>query len=172
MRAGQSRPITRHFAKKKHLDVCQPPRHRSTLDAPAITTLHALAAAAPGLVTPPLQKYGCHTGSRRRIFNEARIHKYTHANHELSVLNMKILQFEFKFRYIEFCSGIINVDAEAIHLTIHRWHLALSSSQRLRCLPVQGPAVLCLDLPLVAALGVTERERRTSFSCNVWATKA
>jgi hypothetical protein len=45
---------------------------------------------------------------------------YTHTNQEISVLNIKILQFEFKFRYIEFCSGIINVDAEAIHLTIHR----------------------------------------------------
>jgi hypothetical protein len=49
-----------------------------------------------------------------------RIHKYIHTNHELSVLNIKILQFELKFRYIEFCSGIINIDVEAIHSMIHR----------------------------------------------------
>jgi hypothetical protein len=74
----------------------------------------------PPPVTPPLQKYGCHTRSCRRVLGEVRIHKYTQINHELSVLNIKILQFEFKFRYIEFCNEIINVDAEAIHSTIHR----------------------------------------------------
>jgi hypothetical protein len=39
-------------------------------------------------VTLRSQKYGCRTRSRRRILGEARIHKYTHVNHELSVLNI------------------------------------------------------------------------------------
>jgi hypothetical protein len=54
-----------------------------------------------------------------------RIHNYTDTNHELSVMNIKILQFELKFQYIEFCSRIINIDVEAIHSVIHRRHLAL-----------------------------------------------
>jgi hypothetical protein len=59
------------------------------------------------------------------ILGEARIHKYTHTNHELSALDIKILPIEFKFRYIEFCSGIVNVDTEVIHLMIQGQHLAL-----------------------------------------------
>jgi hypothetical protein len=35
-------------------------------------------------------------------------------------MNIKILQFDFKFRYIVFCCRIINVDAEVIHSTINR----------------------------------------------------
>jgi hypothetical protein len=71
----------------------------------------------------------CHTRSCGRILGEVRIHKYIHTNHELSVLNIKILELKFKFRYIEFCREIINVDVEAIHSTIHMRHLAL------RCRP-------------------------------------
>jgi hypothetical protein len=75
------------------------------------------------------------------ILNEARIHKYTCTNHELSVLNIKILQFEFKFRYIEFCSGIINVDAEAVQLMIHRRHLALRRRPQQQSTPMAPPSM-------------------------------
>jgi hypothetical protein len=55
-------------------------------------------------------------------------------------MNIKILQFEFKFWYIEFCSGIINVDVEVIHLMIHRQYLALR-----RC-PLQQPTPIAWPL--------------------------
>jgi hypothetical protein len=73
----------------------------------------------------PIIEWWCHTGLRRMILGKARIHKYTHTNHELSALDIKILPIEFKFRYIEFCSGIVNVDTEVIHLMIQGQHLAL-----------------------------------------------
>jgi hypothetical protein len=54
------------------------------------------------------------------ILYEVRIHKYTHIKHELSILKIKILQFEFKFWYIKFYSGIVNIDVEVIHSMIYR----------------------------------------------------
>jgi hypothetical protein len=40
------------------------------------------------------------------ILDEARIHKYTYTNHELSFLNIKYYNFGSNFNTIEFCSGI------------------------------------------------------------------
>jgi hypothetical protein len=41
---------------------------------------------------------------------------------------------------------------------------ALSSSQRLWHLLVRGPTVRSLDLPLVAALDITGRERKATYT--------
>jgi hypothetical protein len=41
---------------------------------------------------------------------------------------------------------------------------ALSSSQRLWRLSVRGPTVRSLDLPLIAALGITGRERGATYT--------
>jgi hypothetical protein len=50
---------------------------------------------------------------------------HIYINHNLSALNVEILQIYFKFRYIEFRNRIINVDAEAVHSMIYRGHFAL-----------------------------------------------
>jgi hypothetical protein len=52
------------------------------------------------------------------ILDEARIHKYTHANHTLSALNIKYYSFSSSCDTIEFCGEKLHVDAEATHLTI------------------------------------------------------
>jgi hypothetical protein len=39
---------------------------------------------------------------------------------------------------------------------------ALNRSQRLWPLPVWGPTILSLELPLIAALGIVRRERRAT----------
>jgi hypothetical protein len=36
------------------------------------------------------------------------------------------------------------------------------SGLHLRCLPIQGPTIRGLDLPLIATLGIIERERRAT----------
>jgi hypothetical protein len=53
-------------------------------------------------------------------------------------------------------SGIINNKRKLILSMIHERHHAL------RRLPVWGPTVRSLDLPLVAALGITGREREAT----------
>jgi hypothetical protein len=52
------------------------------------------------------------------ILDEAGIHKYTHTNHNLSVLNIKYYKFDSSFDTTEFYSRNINVDAETIYSTI------------------------------------------------------
>jgi hypothetical protein len=63
------------------------------------------------------------------IFDEARIHKYTHTNNELNALNIKYYNFGSTFDTIEFCNGNVHIDAEVIHSMIQEQHLAL------RCRP-------------------------------------
>jgi hypothetical protein len=38
------------------------------------------------------------------------------------------------------------------------------SGLHLRCLPIQGPTIRGLDLPLIATLGIIERERRATYT--------
>jgi hypothetical protein len=52
------------------------------------------------------------------IFDEARIHKYTHTNNELNALNIKYYNFGSTFDTIEFCNGNVHIDAEVIHSMI------------------------------------------------------
>jgi hypothetical protein len=60
------------------------------------------------LVTP-YREMTVLTGSRRRIFGEARIHKYMHTRHNNNVLNIKLLQFKGSNSiHQSSCSGIIN----------------------------------------------------------------
>jgi hypothetical protein len=42
--------------------------------------------------------------------------------------------------------------------------VALSNMQCLWCFPVRGPTIRSLDLPLVAALGITGRKRETTWT--------
>jgi hypothetical protein len=72
------------------------------------------------------------TGSRRRIFSEARIHKYMHTRHNNNVLNIKLLQFKgSNLIHQSSCSGIINDKRKLILSIIHGRHHAL------RCHPQQ-----------------------------------
>jgi hypothetical protein len=79
------------------------------------------------------------------ILDEIRIHKYTHTNYKLSVLNIKYYNFCSSFNTIEFYSGKLYVDAEAIHSTIQGKHLALRCRPQKLSMPmvllVRGPTV-------------------------------
>jgi hypothetical protein len=122
----------------------------------------------------------CQPRSCRRILDEARIHKYTHTNHELSTMNIKYYNFGSCFYTTEFCSRKVHIDAEVIHSTIQGQHLTLRCCPQKWSTPIgspnMGPTVeygpLTSDLPWHH-----RRERRTTCTQlgqqgEAWATKS
>jgi hypothetical protein len=74
------------------------------------------------------------------ILNQARIHKYTHTNHQLSALNIKYYNFDSSFNITEFYSKKLHVDAEVIHSMIQGQYLALKCRPQKRSTPTGSPS--------------------------------
>jgi hypothetical protein len=62
--------------------------------------------------TPIIKRWVVNWDYVKRIFDEARIHKYTYTNYQLSALNIEYYNFGSIFDTTEFCSENVHVDAE------------------------------------------------------------
>jgi hypothetical protein len=116
----------------------------------------------------PITKWRCEPGSRRRILDKARIHKYMHTSHNNnSVLNIKLLQFKgLNSIHQNSCSEIINDKRKLILSTIHERHHALTRRPQQQSMPMvplsTGPNRQESGPPTGTALSITEREREAT----------
>jgi hypothetical protein len=72
---------------------------------------------------------GYYPGSCQRILGEAISHKYTHAYHNLSAMNIKYYKFGSSFVHQSFAVEKVHIDAKAIQSMIEGQH------HTLRCHP-------------------------------------
>jgi hypothetical protein len=108
---------------------------------------------------------GCQLGLCRRILDEARIHKYTYTNYQLSALNIKYYNFGSSFDTTEFYNENIHVDAEEKTLddtrATHCPKMSLSEAVNTYGVFQYVVQALSLDLSLEPPL-TSPRERRTT----------
>jgi hypothetical protein len=123
-----------------------------------------------------LRNEGCLPRSYREILDEARMHKHTHTSVQYHIkFKLKLLQI--KCHVLEFIKGEAPKDVSkdnqnfcgSIHLswyahTLHPRRVWASSDDLHLRVPVGNPALIGLDLPLTALIGIT-RTRRNVLTC-------
>jgi hypothetical protein len=84
------------------------------------------------VVTPHHKITDCYQESCWRILDKVRIHKYTHINHKLSMLNLKYYNFGSNF------DTKINIDVEVIYSMMQGHHIALWYRPQKRSMPTRS----------------------------------